>query len=184
MARDDVGDLIQGLIEGQVSHHQLSDAGARAASLGKRDQQSAHRARAGQRSGNRNYRTILAQDYGARAVPESHAEHRTHAWDPATWKRQLQFDQQFMRRHPNIVVKAENTPWSHFIQKYLAQAAGGKLPDLEYTYERRGWATSNLPSEQSRGAPEAAIVADLETTTGGTGGYRGGIRPPWPPAAD
>ena len=29
-----------------------------------------------------------------------------------------------------------------------------------------------------------SIVADPETTTGGTGGYRGGIRPPWPPAGD
>lgn len=57
-----------------------------------------------------------------------------HAWEAAFWPRQLQFDQLFMKRHPNITVNAENTPWSSFLQKYVAQAAGGTLPDLIYCH--------------------------------------------------
>ncbi len=55
-----------------------------------------------------------------------------HAWDATFFERQKQFDQLFMERHPNIIVKAENTPWGEFRQKYVAQAAGGALPDLLY----------------------------------------------------
>jgi multiple sugar transport system substrate-binding protein len=57
-----------------------------------------------------------------------------HAWDATFMQRQNQFDQLFMQRHPNIVVKAENTPWGDFRQKYLAQAAGNALPDLLYVH--------------------------------------------------
>jgi multiple sugar transport system substrate-binding protein len=57
-----------------------------------------------------------------------------HAWDATFFERQKQFDTLFMQRHPNIVVKAENTPWGDFRQKYLAQAAGGALPDLFYIH--------------------------------------------------
>ena len=57
-----------------------------------------------------------------------------HAWDATFFERQKQFDELFMKRHPNIVIKAENTPWSQFRQKYLAQAAGGALPDLFYIH--------------------------------------------------
>lgn len=55
-----------------------------------------------------------------------------HAWDAVFFERQKQFDQLFMQRHPNIEVKAENTPWGEFRQKYVAQAAGNALPDLLY----------------------------------------------------
>ncbi|MEN9933581.1 MAG: hypothetical protein RLZZ387_160 [Chloroflexota bacterium] len=55
-----------------------------------------------------------------------------HAWDAVFFERQKQFDQLFMERHPNIEVKAENTPWGEFRQKYVAQAAGNALPDLLY----------------------------------------------------
>ena len=37
-----------------------------------------------------------------------------------------------MQRHPNIVVKAENTPFGEYRQKYVAQAAGNALPDIMY----------------------------------------------------
>jgi multiple sugar transport system substrate-binding protein len=57
-----------------------------------------------------------------------------HAWDATFFERQKQFDTLFMQRHPNIVIKAENTPWGQFRQKYLAQAAGGALPDLFYVH--------------------------------------------------
>jgi multiple sugar transport system substrate-binding protein len=57
-----------------------------------------------------------------------------HAWDAVFMERQNQFDQLFMERHPNIAVKAENTPWGDFLQKYLAQIAGGAAPDLLYVH--------------------------------------------------
>jgi multiple sugar transport system substrate-binding protein len=57
-----------------------------------------------------------------------------HAWDATFFERQKQFDELFMERHPNIVIKAENTPWGDFRQKYLAQAAGGALPDVFYIH--------------------------------------------------
>jgi multiple sugar transport system substrate-binding protein len=57
-----------------------------------------------------------------------------HAWEASFWPRQIQFDNDFMKRHPNIVVQAENTPWGSFLTKYLAQAAGGSLPDLMYCH--------------------------------------------------
>ena len=55
-----------------------------------------------------------------------------HAWDATFFERQKQFDKLFMQRHPNIVVKAENTPFGEYLQKYLTQAAGGTLPDILY----------------------------------------------------
>ena len=57
-----------------------------------------------------------------------------HAWDATFFERQKQFDTWFMQRHPNITIKAENTPWADFRQKYLAQAAGGALPDIFYIH--------------------------------------------------
>jgi multiple sugar transport system substrate-binding protein len=57
-----------------------------------------------------------------------------HAWDATFFERQKQFDALFTKRHPNITIKAENTPWGQFRQKYLAQAAGGALPDLFYIH--------------------------------------------------
>lgn len=55
-----------------------------------------------------------------------------HAWDAVFFERQKQFDALFMQRHPNIVVKAENTPFGEYRQKYVAQAAGNALPDIMY----------------------------------------------------
>src|SRR5918911_2418880 len=57
-----------------------------------------------------------------------------HAWEASFWPRHVAFDRAFMKRHPNIKVKAENTPWGSFLTKYLTQAAGGSLPDLLYSH--------------------------------------------------
>ena len=57
-----------------------------------------------------------------------------HAWDATFFERQKQFDALFMKRHPNIEIKAENTPWGDLRQKYLTQAAGGALPDISYIH--------------------------------------------------
>ncbi|MFM7677781.1 MAG: extracellular solute-binding protein, partial [Roseiflexaceae bacterium] len=67
-----------------------------------------------------------------------------HTWDAVFFERQLQFDKLFMERHPNIVVKAENTPWGEFRQKYTAAAAGNALPDLLYT--QFSWAQETIRS--------------------------------------
>jgi multiple sugar transport system substrate-binding protein len=56
-----------------------------------------------------------------------------HAWDPVFMQRQNQFDELFTKRHPNIEIKAENTPFGQYLQKYTTQAAGGTLPDVIYT---------------------------------------------------
>jgi len=55
-----------------------------------------------------------------------------HSWEAAFWPRQTQFDTLFMKRHPNISVVTENTPFSNYLQKYVTQAAGGTLPDVMY----------------------------------------------------
>jgi multiple sugar transport system substrate-binding protein len=55
-----------------------------------------------------------------------------HAWDATFMERQKQFDKLFMERHPNITIKAENTPFGEYLQKYTAQAAGNALPDIMY----------------------------------------------------
>ena len=57
-----------------------------------------------------------------------------HAWDALFMTRQVQFDTVFMKRHPNITIHTENTPWASFLQKYLIQAAGGALPDILYCH--------------------------------------------------
>lgn len=56
----------------------------------------------------------------------------SHAWDATFFKRQEQFDALFMERHPNIEIKAENTTFADYLQKYTTQAAGGTLPDIMY----------------------------------------------------
>ena len=57
-----------------------------------------------------------------------------HAWDATFFERQKQFDALFMKRHPNITITAENTPWGDLLQKYTTQAAGGALPDMSYIH--------------------------------------------------
>jgi multiple sugar transport system substrate-binding protein len=67
-----------------------------------------------------------------------------HAWDPLTLARQELFNQQFMERHPNIEVNAENTPWADFLQKYVIQGSGGSLPDVLYVHH--SWAARLIQS--------------------------------------
>ncbi len=67
-----------------------------------------------------------------------------HAWDATFMERQKQFDTLFTQRHPNIEIKAENTPFGEFIQKYTTQAAGGTAPDIIYT--QFSWAQQLIKS--------------------------------------
>ena len=67
-----------------------------------------------------------------------------HTWDAVFFERQLQFDKLFMQRHPNITVKAENTPWGEYRQKYTAAAAGNAMPDILYT--QFSWAQETIRS--------------------------------------
>jgi multiple sugar transport system substrate-binding protein len=67
-----------------------------------------------------------------------------HAWDATFMERQKQFDELFMKRHPNIEIKAENTPFGEFLQKYTTQAAGGASPDVIYT--QFSWAQQLIKS--------------------------------------
>jgi multiple sugar transport system substrate-binding protein len=67
-----------------------------------------------------------------------------HAWDATFFERQKQFDDLFMQRHPNIEIKAENTPFGEFLQKYTTQAAGGTAPDVIYT--QFSWAQQLIKS--------------------------------------
>jgi multiple sugar transport system substrate-binding protein len=71
------------------------------------------------------------------AVPEPTEEVTlsvAHAWDATFMERQNQFDELFTERHPMIKVKAENTAWADFLQKYTTQAAGGSMPDIIYVH--------------------------------------------------
>ncbi|WP_157244603.1 ABC transporter substrate-binding protein [Nonomuraea typhae] len=48
--------------------------------------------------------------------------------------RNMQFDHFFKKRHPNIEIKRETSTFDGFLTKYMAQAAGGKLPDIMYNH--------------------------------------------------
>lgn len=67
-----------------------------------------------------------------------------HAWDATFMQRQNQFDELFTKRHPNITIAAENTPFGEFLQKYTTQAAGGSSPDVIYT--QFSWAQQLIKS--------------------------------------
>ncbi len=56
-----------------------------------------------------------------------------HAWEDAFLPTQEQFDQEFMKRHPNLKIELENSVFGEFRAKYAARAASGTLPDLLYT---------------------------------------------------
>ncbi|MEV4899332.1 sugar ABC transporter substrate-binding protein [Nonomuraea sp. NPDC055795] len=65
--------------------------------------------------------------------------------------RNMQFDYFFRKRHPNIEIKRETSTFDGFLTKYMAQAAGGSLPDVMYNHY--SW-TQNFISNN--------IVAPLE----------------------
>ncbi|MFI6319283.1 ABC transporter substrate-binding protein [Nonomuraea sp. NPDC050556] len=48
--------------------------------------------------------------------------------------RNAQFDFFFRKRHPNIEIKRETSTFDGFLTKYMAQAAGGSLPDVMYNH--------------------------------------------------
>jgi multiple sugar transport system substrate-binding protein len=54
--------------------------------------------------------------------------------DAVTEVRNAQFDFFFKKRHPNIEIKRESAPFDQFLTKYMAQAAGGTLPDVLYNH--------------------------------------------------
>lgn len=57
-----------------------------------------------------------------------------HAWSAAFWPVQEEFDRKFMERHPNIEIKATNTPWGDLRQRLVVQGAAGTLPDIYYNH--------------------------------------------------
>jgi multiple sugar transport system substrate-binding protein len=65
--------------------------------------------------------------------------------DTVTEVRNAQFDFFFKKRHPNIEVRRESSPFDQFLTKYMAQAAGGTLPDVLYNHY--SW-TQNLIGNQ------------------------------------
>ncbi|MEW1846850.1 sugar ABC transporter substrate-binding protein [Nonomuraea angiospora] len=65
--------------------------------------------------------------------------------DAVTEVRNAQFDFFFKKRHPNIEIKRESSPFDQFLTKYMTQAAGGTLPDVLYNHY--SW-TQNLISNQ------------------------------------
>ncbi|MGN9843308.1 ABC transporter substrate-binding protein [Nonomuraea sp. H19] len=54
--------------------------------------------------------------------------------DAVTEVRNAQFDFFFKKRHPNIEIKRESATFDQFLTKYMAQAAGGTLPDVLYNH--------------------------------------------------
>ena len=48
--------------------------------------------------------------------------------------RHQQFAIFLKKRHPNIEIKREVTPFADYLTKYVTQAAGGSLPDLMYSH--------------------------------------------------
>ncbi|MEV0389717.1 sugar ABC transporter substrate-binding protein [Nonomuraea sp. NPDC050643] len=59
--------------------------------------------------------------------------------------RNAQFDLFFKRRHPNIEIKRETSTFDGYLTKYMAQAAGGKLPDVMYTHY--SWAQNFIAND-------------------------------------
>ena len=65
-------------------------------------------------------------------VPEKVTIRVAHVWDAAFFKRQVEFDEFFLQRHPEFTIERELTPWGEHHQKYLTQIVGGAGPDLMY----------------------------------------------------
>jgi multiple sugar transport system substrate-binding protein len=59
--------------------------------------------------------------------------------------RNAQFDFFFKKRHPNIEIKRETSPFDQYLTKYMAQAAGGGLPDVMYTHY--SWAQNFIAND-------------------------------------
>jgi multiple sugar transport system substrate-binding protein len=59
--------------------------------------------------------------------------------------RNAQFDFFFKQRHPNIEIRRETSPYDQYLTKYMAQAAGGGLPDVMYTHY--SWAQNFIAND-------------------------------------
>ncbi|SDH09488.1 ABC transporter substrate-binding protein [Nonomuraea jiangxiensis] len=59
--------------------------------------------------------------------------------------RNAQFDLFFKQRHPNIEIKRETSAFDAYLTKYMAQAAGGKLPDVMYIHY--SWAQNFIAND-------------------------------------
>jgi multiple sugar transport system substrate-binding protein len=57
-----------------------------------------------------------------------------HAWEPTFIDVQKKFDEEFMKRHPNIKIQLENYSWDNILEKYQTQAATKTLPDVFYIH--------------------------------------------------
>lgn len=55
-----------------------------------------------------------------------------HSWPAERLPGQVEFDKEFMKKHPDIVIKRENIPWSDYKQKIMIEAAAGTAPDIFY----------------------------------------------------
>jgi hypothetical protein len=81
--------------------------------------------------------------------------------------------------------RAGRSRHTRLTNRWLWDKAAMGLKDL--LKEKSGLSLNDLDDVAHQALPPKTpkiIGADLETTTGGTGGHRGDIRPPWPPAAD
>ncbi|MEU7833254.1 sugar ABC transporter substrate-binding protein [Nonomuraea sp. NPDC049129] len=59
--------------------------------------------------------------------------------------RNAQFDFFFHKRHPNIEIKRETSQFDSYLTKYMAQAAGGSMPDVMYTHY--SWAQNFIAND-------------------------------------
>jgi len=57
-----------------------------------------------------------------------------HAWEPTFLDVQKKFDEEFMKRHPNIKIQMENYSWDNVLEKYQTQAVAKTLPDIFYVH--------------------------------------------------
>lgn len=78
----------------------------------------------------------LVLPIGTGAFAQKKVTLRTHhMWEATFIPVQQEFDRKFMSEHPNIIIKRSNsTDWAHALEKYLTQAAAGKLPDVFYIH--------------------------------------------------
>jgi multiple sugar transport system substrate-binding protein len=61
----------------------------------------------------------------------------SHSWPEHRYQEQIDFDDLFMGRHPNIEIDRRNTVWAEYWTKTFAQAAAGTLPDVFYNQDTR-----------------------------------------------
>ena len=58
----------------------------------------------------------------------------SHVWVGPALAIQAEFDKQFMKKHPNIIVKSDYMDWVSCLDKSLIRFATGTAPDVMYTF--------------------------------------------------